>query len=266
MRIILVLIAALAWGAASWWWYSCKIKGFCSSDSPPDIPSEIVDSDNDGLSDELEKKLGLNPLSADTDGDGIDDKIELGENHESPIDADNDGIIDALDTEDNNQRIEIVAPEKPSVPEAPSKPEKPIPPVPSSENEVTVDVEETVQAQTQTEAPAAITAAKVYFPFNSSDPKLSSEAKSYFDDVVSVLKENASSSISLVGHTHDIGSEDSNHQLGLSRAEVILKILLELGAPKEQIVISSQGEAQPIIDNDTENGREKNRRVELSPQ
>ncbi|TDM00256.1 MAG: hypothetical protein C4K58_03260 [Flavobacteriaceae bacterium] len=60
--------------------------------------SSLVDTDGDGLSDELENSLGTNPLLSDTDGDGVSDSIEVGSNTSSPLDTDKDGKIDALES------------------------------------------------------------------------------------------------------------------------------------------------------------------------
>ncbi|MDH3795856.1 MAG: gliding motility-associated C-terminal domain-containing protein, partial [Flavobacteriaceae bacterium] len=57
-----------------------------------------VDSDGDGLFDGEEATLGTNPLEQDSDGDGIDDFTEVGPDINNPLDEDNDGIIDALDS------------------------------------------------------------------------------------------------------------------------------------------------------------------------
>ncbi len=63
--------------------------------------STTQDSDNDGLPDVLEIQYGLNPNSVDSDGDGISDFIEWGPGS-APLDTDGDGIIDALDTDSDN--------------------------------------------------------------------------------------------------------------------------------------------------------------------
>jgi len=59
----------------------------------------FVDSDDDGLSDENEVSLGLNPYNPDTDDDGINDgvEVELRRPDSIPFDFDKDGIIDALE-------------------------------------------------------------------------------------------------------------------------------------------------------------------------
>ncbi len=63
------------------------------------------DRDGDGLNDADEIKLGSNPDLADTDGDGVDDKTEVGSNLIKPLDTDGDGLIDVLDTDDDNDTI-----------------------------------------------------------------------------------------------------------------------------------------------------------------
>lgn len=57
-----------------------------------------MDSDGDSIIDRDEIALGLDPNDPDTDGDGIDDGAEVGPDVSNPIDTDNDGIIDALDS------------------------------------------------------------------------------------------------------------------------------------------------------------------------
>ncbi|MCK0136045.1 gliding motility-associated C-terminal domain-containing protein, partial [Arenibacter sp. S6351L] len=57
-----------------------------------------MDSDGDGLIDRDERALGLDPNDPDTDADGINDGDEVGPDVSNPIDTDDDGIIDALDS------------------------------------------------------------------------------------------------------------------------------------------------------------------------
>ncbi len=57
-----------------------------------------VDTDMDGLFDGPEAILGTNPNNPDSDGDGIDDSEEVGADIDNPLDEDDDGIIDALDS------------------------------------------------------------------------------------------------------------------------------------------------------------------------
>jgi len=66
-----------------------------------------VDWDNDGLSDEVEERIGSNMYLSDTDGDGIPDKQEVGD-ISNPLDTDNNGRIDVLDIDDDGDGIPTV--------------------------------------------------------------------------------------------------------------------------------------------------------------
>ena len=57
-----------------------------------------TDDDGDGLFGGEEQALGTDPQDADTDDDGINDGVEVGDDLENPLDEDGDGIIDALDS------------------------------------------------------------------------------------------------------------------------------------------------------------------------
>lgn len=63
------------------------------------------DSDNDGLNNDLEIRLGTNPYKRDTDGDKVSDAIEIGLDINHPQDSDQDNKIDALDPDDDNDGI-----------------------------------------------------------------------------------------------------------------------------------------------------------------
>jgi len=67
----------------------------------------------------------------------------------------------------------------------------------------------------------------------------------------------------IIGHTDSIG--DPNYNLGLSkrRAEAVRDYLVETGAPDEKLRIVGRGQNDPIASNETEEGRAKNRRVEV---
>lgn len=65
-----------------------------------------MDTDSDGIPDQVEIDRGLNPRSADSDGDNISDGDEFGDDLENPIDTDGDGIIDALDEDSDDDGLE----------------------------------------------------------------------------------------------------------------------------------------------------------------
>jgi cysteine-rich repeat protein len=74
-------------------------------DNDCDGITDTTDSDGDGIPDEIEWRLGTDPLRADTDGDGIWDGVEVGASWETPTDTDGDGTIDALDDDDDGDGL-----------------------------------------------------------------------------------------------------------------------------------------------------------------
>lgn len=69
--------------------------------------------------------------------------------------------------------------------------------------------------------------------------------------------------VSVVGHTDNVGDSDYNARLGRQRANTIRDVLIGLGVPASQIRVDSKGETQPTDTNETETGRRNNRRVEV---
>ena len=67
-----------------------------------------IDSDNDGLPDSVEQRLGTERYLFDTDGDGLNDGIEVGNNFLNPQDHDEDKRIDALDSDDDNDNLPTI--------------------------------------------------------------------------------------------------------------------------------------------------------------
>ncbi len=65
------------------------------------------------------------------------------------------------------------------------------------------------------------------------------------------------------GHTDNVGDPAANKRLAARRANAVLKYLIEQGVDEKRLVIIAQGEDNPVAENDTEDGRGKNRRVEV---
>ncbi|NMM47198.1 OmpA family protein [Marinigracilibium pacificum] len=99
----------------------------------------------------------------------------------------------------------------------------------------------------------------VYFAFNDIQPVDSSMSEikkvSYF------MNENASSTVTIVGYTDDVGSESANQLLSVKRADQVAKILEAFGIAKDRINVEGRGESNPLGDNSTDEGRSKNRRA-----
>lgn len=100
----------------------------------------------------------------------------------------------------------------------------------------------------------------VFFDFDSSVPDPASKPE--LDELIRFLKLNPGLNVELSGHTDNQGNITYNKSLSLKRAEAIAVYLMnEIAASR--IVVAGYGPDQPIAPNDTEAGREKNRRCEL---
>lgn len=103
---------------------------------------------------------------------------------------------------------------------------------------------------------------KVKFSFNKAD--LSSEAAVALDAFAAQLKgDNKNVFIEIQGHTDNIGGEAYNEELGEERAEAARRYLSKQGMPLHRMQVISYGEAAPVADNKTRDGRSQNRRVVL---
>ncbi|MFV0390360.1 MAG: OmpA family protein [Paludibacteraceae bacterium] len=90
------------------------------------------------------------------------------------------------------------------------------------------------------------------------------ESKSTLNQVISILKENDTwSTIRIMGHTDNTGSDSYNQNLSERRAASVAKYLTENGIATSKISSEGFGESRPIATNDTAEGRQDNRRVEF---
>ena len=70
-------------------------------------------------------------------------------------------------------------------------------------------------------------------------------------------------SLQIEGHTDSVGSDEMNQQLSERRADSVRDFLAEQGVPASSMTAKGFGKTQPVASNDTPDGRQKNRRVEL---
>lgn len=93
---------------------------------------------------------------------------------------------------------------------------------------------------------------------------VSSQAKEVLDNLVTQLKtDNKNVYIEIQGYTDSVGPEQYNMKLGLERAEAVRRYLSDAGVPLHRVSTISYGEANPVSNNNTRDGRSKNRRVVL---
>lgn len=101
----------------------------------------------------------------------------------------------------------------------------------------------------------------ITFEFAKSQLKESSFAE--LNNLAAELKANPSYQINLSGHTDNIGQEEDNLKLSQARAKAVAEYLTSKGIAPTRITYKGYGSKQPITTNETEQGREQNRRVEF---
>jgi outer membrane protein OmpA-like peptidoglycan-associated protein len=100
------------------------------------------------------------------------------------------------------------------------------------------------------------------FPFNSTD--LLPAGQDNLRNLAASLKANPETEVLIVGHTDAVGSDTYNQSLSEQRASSAASILASNGIPRDRIRTSGRGELEPIADNESEAGRQSNRRVEVA--
>ncbi len=110
--------------------------------------------------------------------------------------------------------------------------------------------------------PAPITiSADVLFEFDSAE--LRDDSIEELDEVATMLNENPDTLIRIEGHTDSVGTESYNQQLSEQRAQSVADYLADQDVPRHRMLIEGRGERDPVASNDTEEGRQQNRRVEI---
>lgn len=241
------------------------------------------DDDNDNLDTRFESEIGTNPLSADTDGDGLDDAKEVADGSVNNLkDTDKDGKIDAVDSDDDNDGIatlvELKNGSNPLVDDTKKDVatsnngdnNKPVAteaePVVKNETPVTnKDTNEFTLQLMGENSSRNFKTAHLYWPESTEAPLISTETSMYLNKVIKWLSENKKNTLSLVGHTDEYNSDQENLAVGIKQVMMVREVLIEKGARYQQIDVASRGASEPIADGKTEEGKLKNRRIEILP-
>ena len=100
--------------------------------------------------------------------------------------------------------------------------------------------------------------------FKTNKYDLNDNSKASLAKLANVMRNNADCSIDIQGHTDSKGTDAINNPLSMNRAQSVANYLNTCGVPASQFKnVSGFGSTQPVADNATEEGRQKNRRVEV---
>lgn len=281
IRATLILGIFLLWGGGSWWYYTCKIKKTCY-DNQQIIETQLVEEAITGIKfkpysaepitgEDLpifkqnllaakmdESKFQITGKYYNWEADsfpGVDLGMERAKKVKALFAGDlletdfelksqlvNDGTIPG------NQNLDIC--ELGWI-----QYQIPIDSILEAANTVEVEKEEIFIVENKN----GIT---IYFPSKSTQEIGTAQVNAALSKLAKKMKIEGQPA-SIVGHTDNVGDEKTNYDLALSRANTIMKMLIKNGIPARQVAAYSIGENQPAATNETEEGRQKNRRVEI---
>lgn len=236
-------------------------------------PAPPADTDQDGIIDSLDKCPTVPGLAKyegcpvpDTDKDGINDDEDkcpqvsgLARYQGCPVpDTDKDGINDEEDKcpaeagPASNQGCPFVDTDGDGVPD----PDDKCPNVAGPrENQGCPEIKEEVVKKVN------YAAQNIYFATGKAT--LLSKSFKGLSEVAQILKDDPELKLSIDGHTDNVGADNFNQKLSESRAAAVKSYLVKKGIDASRLVATGYGETQPVADNKTATGRQKNRRVEL---
>ncbi|MCB0492449.1 MAG: OmpA family protein [Cyclobacteriaceae bacterium] len=101
------------------------------------------------------------------------------------------------------------------------------------------------------------------FLFETNSYKLKEAQLDALDSIAQFLLRNPTLEAGVSGHTDNVGRESYNLELSTKRAEEVARYLINHGVDEDQVSFAGFGSSKPIGGNETEEGRSKNRRVEI---
>ena len=99
--------------------------------------------------------------------------------------------------------------------------------------------------------------------FESATTQLTPQSSATVTSLASILKAYPNARVALAGHTDNTGTPDANQTLSLDRANAVKSMLVSQGVNADAVSTNGYGQTHPIASNDTAEGRERNRRLEL---
>ncbi len=193
-------------------------------------PTEY-DTDGDGLSDGSEVlTYKTNPLKSDTDGDGLTDGDEILKYHSNPLLADSDGG----GVDDGAEAAAGTNLNDPS-------------------DDYLLKPKQQILSEIALEG----------IQFKSGSAQILPVSESVLNKVVKILADNHAIKVEIQGHTDRTGSAEQNKLLSTKRAESVKKYLVGHGIAEYRLSTIGYGADKPIASNETDEGKQKNRRIEF---
>ena len=102
----------------------------------------------------------------------------------------------------------------------------------------------------------------IYFDYDKDSLKV--EYHAYLKEMVRVVLDHTDLRIKITGHTDADGSNEYNKELSERRAKSIQEFFIKCGLPAHKVVTDYKGEEEPVDNNKTDNGKQRNRRVDFT--
>jgi outer membrane protein OmpA-like peptidoglycan-associated protein len=99
--------------------------------------------------------------------------------------------------------------------------------------------------------------------FDSGKYQIKPDGLAFIQQVANLLKTKTKNDVLIEGYTDNVGSVELNQQLSELRALTVMKALVDNGIDKRRIKPRGFGMSNPIANNDTESGRQRNRRTDI---
>lgn len=99
--------------------------------------------------------------------------------------------------------------------------------------------------------------------FETGKSAIQQESLPVMDQIFDLLKSNSTLNVSIEGHTDNVGDAASNKKLSNDRAKAVTNVIIAKGIDKARLSFIGWGQEKPVADNRTDEGRTKNRRVEI---
>ena len=103
----------------------------------------------------------------------------------------------------------------------------------------------------------------LYINFDTGKATIKADSDRTLDDAAAALKAAPGLKVEVGGHTDNVGTPQSNEKLSGERAHAVMAALVSRGVAANRLTAKGYGQSSPIADNRSEDGRAKNRRVEL---